>query len=88
MKSRDLLPLVSTAFRLVGSGIEHYQTLSDLNPDMRHAAVTIFLRAQIQDWNPEIGGTQVVNDEARDDLASFVARVSLALGQVAEKGAA
>ena len=88
MTSRDMLPFVSTVFRLIRSGVEHYATLADLNPQMRHGAVAAFLRVKIEDWNPEISGVSILNAAARDDLASFSAHVSLALGKVANKGAA
>ena len=88
MKKSNLIPMVATFFRMVRSGVEYHNTLSDLNPQMRHTAVQVFLRDQIKDWNPEIQGVSVINPEARDDLASFAAHISLALGQVASQGAA
>ncbi len=88
MKRLDLVPLVTAVFKLARAGVEHYSTLSTLNPEMRHAAVTVFLRSKVDDLDPKINGVRVLNDAARDDLASFVGHISLALGTVAQKGAA
>ena len=88
MKRLDLVPLVTDVFKLVRAGTEHYATLSALNPEMRHAAVTVFLRAKVDDLDTKINGVKILNDAARDDLSSFAAHISLALGTVAHKGAA
>lgn len=88
MKRLELVPLVTAVFQLIRSGVEHYATLTSLPPEVRHSAVSAFLRAKVADLDPTISGIHILNDGARDDLASFAAHVSLALGSVGQKGAA
>ncbi len=88
MKRANFIPLLTRVWGLVQSGTEYHSTLSDLNPQMRHAAIKVFIRSKVEDLDLKIGEVSVLNADARDDLASFVSHVSLALGKVAGKGAA
>jgi hypothetical protein len=89
MKASDLVPFAMTMLALIRDGIDHYATLSALPEEMRHPAICMFLLGKMERWNPQIAGIEVMTPDARNDAASFLARISLELARAAEqKGAA
>jgi hypothetical protein len=85
MKAADLVPFAMTMLALIRDGMDHYATLSGLPEEMRQPAICLFLLGKMEKWNPQIAGIEVMTPEARQDAASFLARISMELARATDK---
>ncbi len=72
-----LLPLAQQIGNYLKIGADHYATLKSAGEPVDPEVVAFFLSAKMQDWNPEISGRSLLDDETRTAGARFLAGVAV-----------
>jgi len=71
------LPLIQQIGTYLKLGADHYADLRTAGKEAGPEAVALFLQAKMMEWNPEIGGKALLDDETRAAAARFLAGVAV-----------
>ena len=84
----SLLPLAVRLGQLIQQGLDHYVAVRAVGGHVDGDVVGSFLLLQIEDWNPEVMGRQVLDPDTKRALARFLGGVAVNLASDADEAAA
>jgi hypothetical protein len=75
-----LIPLMAKLGTYFKQGVDHYATLKAAGAEATPEVISLFIYAKMEDWDPRIGGTSVLDPETKEAasrlLAGIVANLS------------
>lgn len=77
-----LLPVLSQLGTYLKQGADHYASLKMAGDTAGPDVVAVYLQAQMSNWNPKVGGVEVLDDDTKAAGARFLAGVAIKLTQV------
>lgn len=72
-----LLPLVQQIGNYLKLGADHYVDLRAAGDAANSEVVAFFLLSKMSDWEPKVGGKNLLDDETRAAAARFLAGVAV-----------
>jgi hypothetical protein len=72
-----LLPLIQQIGNYLKMGADHYADLRSAGQEASPDVIALFLQMKMSDWNPEVGGKTLLDDETRAAAARFLAGVAV-----------
>lgn len=76
-KINQFLPLVTQLGNYMKVGIDHYSDLRAAGQEAGPEIISAFLTVKMADWNPQIKGKSLLDDETRAAAARFLAGVAV-----------
>jgi hypothetical protein len=71
-----LIPLVMKLGDYLKDGFEHYVALKSSGLDVDADIISLFIAAKMDEWNPKIGGKEILDPETKQAAARFVGGVA------------
>jgi hypothetical protein len=71
---------------LMRSALDQYAALRESGEEITPDLLTLFLVVKLGDWSPSYKGHDVLDDEGRHALASFLGRLAFSLGSIHHNG--
>lgn len=71
-----LLPLIMKLGDYLKSGVDHYATLKSMGGDIDPDILGAFIELQIGDWNPKVGGKELLDTETKAACARFLGGIA------------
>ena len=84
----SLLPLVAKLGKFLQAGFEHYVALLAMGLEPSPELLATFLQDQLKDWNPQVAGASLLDDESREGCARFLGGVAFNMASAQAKKAA
>ena len=83
-----LIPLVSKLGKFLQAGFEHYIAMKAMGMDPSAEALAAFLEDQMDDWNPSVRGSKLLDPETKAACARFLGGVAFNMAIAQAKKAA
>ena len=77
IKLSKFIPIVAQLGSYLKIGIDHYADLRAAGNEANTEIIAAFLTIKMQDWNPKIGGVELLDGETRYAAARFIAGISV-----------
>ena len=72
-----LLPLIMKLGDYLKQGIDHYATIKSADLKVDADVVSAFIEIQLADWNPKLGGKDLLDPETKGACARFLAGLAI-----------
>jgi len=72
-----MLPLVSKLGEYLKEGFEHYALLLASGQRLTPEMLAVFLSMKMANWNPQMNGKPLMDDDTRQAAARFLAGVAI-----------
>jgi hypothetical protein len=76
-----MLPLVAKLGEYLKIGFEYYPLLESADLEQKTELLNFYLSEKMADWNPQINGKVLLDDETRAAASRFVAGVAVNLAK-------
>ena len=73
----SFFPLISKLGDYLKVGFDHYVALKASGTDLTPDLLAVFLSMKMANWNPQISGKNLLDDETRQAAARFLAGVAI-----------
>ena len=89
MRGSDFLPLGAKLVSLIKGAMDHYVTLSSIPHDQRRGLMVLWVRSQIDDWQPEVKGVPVMDASTKEAASELLGGIAfLVSDELNRRGAA
>ena len=76
-----MLPLVAKLGEYLKIGFEYYPLIESTNSEEKIELLNLYLSEKMADWNPQINGKILLDDDTGSAACRFVAGVAVNLGK-------
>lgn len=73
MSTATLLPLLAKMGDYFKAGVEHYNLLKSMGSPLTPDILAAFIQVQMRDWNPQVKGKAVLDDNIKAAGAQLLA---------------
>jgi hypothetical protein len=73
LSTATLLPLLAKLGTYFKMGVDHYADLRSVGAEVSPDIICAFIQVKMSDWNPKIGGKEVLDDDTREAAARLLA---------------